>query len=304
MPDLACADGARARPQESEHTETVPVVLVDGPCTGEVRLLPPYRTTLTVERLIVHTGELTAASGPDWSVFESRTERTTYWINEYAYCLHERAALPPETTETFRVGFSVRRPEPDEVLWFVCLGLAWTGRLAWDQLPECPAGPDDGEPIAEHPAFISAPFLGHRVQYTRHENALYTGSCTCTWVAGPASLRNLGRLARMCLDHERRSPLGRLLPTPDQTAERRAAAAPPRLGHLDTPESGSTCAHVCGADPDHVCDARASTYLEHKNLAGGTRRLPLCGPCHHSETAAIAAARYAPAETPVPGGDS
>lgn len=47
---------------------------------------------------------------------------------------------------------------------------------------------------------------------------------------------------------------------------------------------GSVCAHVCGPDPGHVCDARATTTIRHALPSGGTRTLPLCGPCHAAET--------------------
>jgi hypothetical protein len=52
------------------------------------------------------------------------------------------------------------------------------------------------------------------------------------------------------------------------------------------PAQGSTCAHICGADPDHACDARASTRLTYPLPSGGTRSMPICGPCYESETAA------------------
>jgi hypothetical protein len=55
----------------------------------------------------------------------------------------------------------------------------------------------------------------------------------------------------------------------------------------NTPHAGSmTCAHICGPDPDHVCDARAVTFLEHANLAGGVTRMPVCGPCGTAEKTA------------------
>lgn len=55
---------------------------------------------------------------------------------------------------------------------------------------------------------------------------------------------------------------------------------------LASPGERATCAHACGLDPDHECQAAASTVLKHRNLAGGTTRMPICGPCHQSETAA------------------
>jgi hypothetical protein len=52
------------------------------------------------------------------------------------------------------------------------------------------------------------------------------------------------------------------------------------------PSQGDTCAHICGADPDHRCQARATTRLVYKLPSGGTRSMPICAPCHESETAA------------------
>lgn len=66
--------------------------------------------------------------------------------------------------------------------------------------------------------------------------------------------------------------------------------------YRDTPQLGftlaerATCAHVCGPDPDHMCQAAATMELEHQNLAGGTTRTPMCSPCHAAETAAMEAA--------------
>lgn len=53
------------------------------------------------------------------------------------------------------------------------------------------------------------------------------------------------------------------------------------------PTGTQTCAHVCGPDPGHVCEARAVTMLRHKLPSGGTRELPLCGPCHTAEAVGI-----------------
>lgn len=57
----------------------------------------------------------------------------------------------------------------------------------------------------------------------------------------------------------------------------------------NSPLPGSTCAHVCGSAPDHRCEHRSITHIEFTNPAGGRTRLPLCAPCHRSETAAIEA---------------
>lgn len=57
------------------------------------------------------------------------------------------------------------------------------------------------------------------------------------------------------------------------------------LAEANWPAGGSTCAHVCGPDPGHVCDAKAVTTLRHTLPSGGVRHLPLCGPCAQAETA-------------------
>lgn len=61
--------------------------------------------------------------------------------------------------------------------------------------------------------------------------------------------------------------------------------------YRDTPDppwaaGWCTCGHVCGPDPDHECQAAATTALKHRNLAGGVTQMPICGPCYESETAA------------------
>jgi hypothetical protein len=44
-----------------------------------------------------------------------------------------------------------------------------------------------------------------------------------------------------------------------------------------------TCAHVCGGDADHVCEARAVTNLSFTLPTGGQRRMPVCQACYTSE---------------------
>ncbi len=60
---------------------------------------------------------------------------------------------------------------------------------------------------------------------------------------------------------------------------------PVEVADADWPAQGSTCAHVCGPGPDHACDARATTRLAYDLPSGGTRSMPICGPCWESETA-------------------
>lgn len=56
------------------------------------------------------------------------------------------------------------------------------------------------------------------------------------------------------------------------------------------PAEAAVCCHVCGPDPGHVCDARATTSITHPLPSGGTRTLPLCAPCRAAENAAITGA--------------
>ena len=67
------------------------------------------------------------------------------------------------------------------------------------------------------------------------------------------------------------------------------------------PAQGSTCAHVCGGGADHRCEAKATTSLAFTLPSGGTRNLPLCGPCHQAESRTTEAAQLAhglPAQGP------
>lgn len=57
-------------------------------------------------------------------------------------------------------------------------------------------------------------------------------------------------------------------------------------GEANWAAEGNVCAHVCGPDPGHVCDARATTTIRHALPSGGIRTLPLCGPCADAERAA------------------
>jgi len=68
----------------------------------------------------------------------------------------------------------------------------------------------------------------------------------------------------------------------DADEDRMLRSTPPQLE-----AERATCAHVCGPDPDHECQAAATTVLEHQNLAGGVTRMPLCEACYQSERAAL-----------------
>lgn len=82
------------------------------------------------------------------------------------------------------------------------------------------------------------------------------------------------------------------------TIEGGAAEAAPTLywgeplteSDANWPAQGSTCAHICGADPNHTCEAEGSMRLAYDLPSGGRRLMPICGPCHASETAAREAA--------------
>jgi hypothetical protein len=74
----------------------------------------------------------------------------------------------------------------------------------------------------------------------------------------------------------------------ERSWEGRAIPVTPVL-ERNSPAPGSTCAHVCAQSADHSCETRATTHIEFTNPAGGRTRVPLCGPCHRSETTAIEA---------------
>lgn len=51
-------------------------------------------------------------------------------------------------------------------------------------------------------------------------------------------------------------------------------------------DASKVCAHVCGPDPDHRCQAGATARLEYTLPSGGTRSMPICRSCFNSEWAA------------------
>lgn len=58
----------------------------------------------------------------------------------------------------------------------------------------------------------------------------------------------------------------------------------------DDEDEALVCEHVCGADPGHACDARASTRLTYGLPSGGTRTMHICRPCYESEAVEVARA--------------
>lgn len=52
------------------------------------------------------------------------------------------------------------------------------------------------------------------------------------------------------------------------------------------PVQGRVCAHVCGGNADHECDARATEQLTYALPSGGTRTMPICAACNAAEMAA------------------
>jgi hypothetical protein len=83
---------------------------------------------------------------------------------------------------------------------------------------------------------------------------------------------------------ERMAAAGRTFREAAETAG--GTAEPILASDLDWRAQGKVCCHVCGPDPGHCCDARATVSITHPLPSGGTRTLPLCGPCHQAEEAA------------------
>lgn len=103
----------------------------------------------------------------------------------------------------------------------------------------------------------------------------------------PAAVERVGAAARQAASTaaELMAAIGEQAPggcVPASTAD------PIFASDMDWPApDGAVCAHVCGPNPDHRCDARAMIHLKHKLPSGGVRQLPLCAPCYDAETAAL-----------------
>lgn len=121
------------------------------------------------------------------------------------------------------------------------------------------------------------------------DRGLVCGACPCGWRTQAVPPQRIEHAEAAMLAHVRamlawvalaggRERLGGT-PPPE--------AVPASDDEPDWLDRGSTCAHVCGADPDHACDAQATTHLDYTLPTGGIRRMPICGPCHTSETAAL-----------------
>ncbi len=85
-------------------------------------------------------------------------------------------------------------------------------------------------------------------------------------------------------------PLGERMANVSRAIGEAAGAGPILASDLDWEAQSAVCCHVCGPDPGHCCDARATTSITHPLPSGGTRTLPLCDPCAAAESAESAAA--------------
>lgn len=294
----------------------VPTVLIDGPAAGQFLYTDPATPAWYVREPInpIHwspSADLTHCILPEYVLyrFEQRTA-----------CLEVRGSLEPAFVR-LRIGWS-EPGEPDED------AIRRHGRAALLEHPELvppgariwPADPRDGEPIQ-----IADTGSGPTLRCADHlefdpERGEMRGACPCGWRTEWVPRRRFEELQGLAQQHIEaaiawlyttglyttggavsrsvlrdaafREALGVLNP-----ANRRASEEAPECGgeyltasDANWPSQGQTCAHVCGGGADHTCDAKATMHLTYALPSGGKRRMPICGPCHASETTAIPAA--------------
>jgi hypothetical protein len=294
----------------------VPAVLIDGPSAGRLIYVDPG---VRAWNMVKPAEPLGVAAYFDLSQLWASTtlEFVTYRIEQYGVCTPCPSMVLGFAYFHLRVGWS-DGDEPDEE------ALRRHGRRVLAEHPELmpagailwPADPADDEPIR----ILSqgdGPIPGCRDEFQMEPRTrLMRGICpACGWRTESVESRRFEELRALTAAHGRagQQALTELIQqglysyadyaelmgilgwanrphaAPDAVPETRREAA--TLDEVPTafanwPEQGSTCAHICGADPDHQCQARATARLKYPLPSGGTRSMPLCDPCFESETAA------------------
>jgi hypothetical protein len=260
---------------------SAPVVLIDGPCAGQVVHTDPGATMWNVPNPPSHdfmrvfdSPELIARM--DWY--------TSYRIHRAVLVV----GTAPDTFEQIpvRVGWSLGA-EPDQVaMWRIAPpALKQLGILPMDaRIMPPPRDPDRPIGILQPgtpPRWNCLWCCDATVRMSRDQSHMQ-GVCRCGWLTEPVPRRRAGELMDLADTHR---AVTRTRAETEQAvhAERARASLP---NDADWLERGSTCSHVCGGDADHRCDAKATTCLAFKLPSGGTRNLPLCAPCAQSEAAA------------------
>lgn len=290
----------------------VPAVLIDGPSAGQVIYTDPEVSGWYTAKPMAPIEYSPSRDLANWLL----PAPTMYRFQWRTAPLVVGGSAEPEWFR-LRFGWS-EHGEPDED------AIRHHGRTALLEHPELmPAGailwPSD--PADDRPIRIltqgDGPHPGCRDEFQMEQGTgLLRGVCpVCGWrtelvesrrfeelraltmlhgQAGQAALREL--LERGLYSYADYAALMGILGSANRPREAPGAIPEARQGSAamgevptafaDWPEQGSTCAHVCGADPDHQCQAGASVHLTYALPSGGTRSMPMCGPCYQSETAA------------------
>lgn len=288
----------------------MPLILVDGTHAGQVHHIPQDSYAWNVADPYTFDFRFRSLTSPYLATStytQYRVERCGLYYPDSIHGGTRRLAL--------HLGLS-QPGEPDEetLLRLVVpalnrLGMMDTALREWLRY-RLPAERPPDQPIRI--LCPGAETLGHDATVRiSSDQAAIQGFCSCGWltetVARGRREREVMDLADAHRDQGNARAVARLLadverygeaPGARQSTATTGPGLPPNdNGYMlasdrDWPADGkaTTCAHVCGADPDHTCDAKAATALTFTLPSGGKRHLPLCGPCHQAETAAAAGA--------------
>lgn len=299
-----------------------PTVLVDGPNVGQFVHTDPCASAYYVAK---RYEPLAWSPSFDWTASTMvLPEPTVYRLDYRTACLKVRNSPAPAYVR-LRIGWSEGdSPNEDAINRYGRAALAEHPELMPYGAVLWPADPAHDEPIRIVEAG-DGPCPGCQDVFEMHPRTrLMRGTCPCGWRTEEVELRRFEELCALTGEHGRAgyealtellqrgvysyaeyaALTGIVLGGDPGGAARRLAATerqPERdavAGQLDWGEplaaaysnwptdDSATCAHVCGGDPDHQCDARATTHLTYDLPSGGRRRMPMCGPCFASETAA------------------
>lgn len=289
---------------------TVAVVLVDGPSAGLVIETAPTCTTW-------------CQSDPMTPFVYDPAATATTWMPKYtAYCIRPTWWRLPTSSDPgwVEVGIRVGSSSPEglqetAVRRHVRAALLEHPDLIPPGARVWPSDPADDEPIRiVAVGFGPVPICTDEIQMDPTTREV-RGVCPCGWGTEFVPSRRFEELQMLTAAHidaavdwtirqniasgmrrieEFRQSLGIAEAPVEHSHGGGAAEAAPTLywgeplteSDANWPAQGSTCAHICGADPDHTCSADGSMRLAYDLPSGGRRLMPICAPCHASETAA------------------
>lgn len=297
------------------RADGVPTVLIDGPVAGQFLYTDPDAYAWYVRPPIDPREWAAPLDLANWSM----PEPVVYRFERRTACLNVRGSAVPAYV-MLRIGWS-EPGEPNEdairrqgrAALLDHPELLPPGAVLW------PSDPRDDEPIriteAGHGPTMRC---ADHMDYNR--DGEIRGACPCGWRSEWVPRRRHGEVQALATGHVEaaiawmyarsrivaradflemagltggtdgddtlREVLAVLNPASRSAPEPAPEAWGERLTASDAnwPAQGQTCAHVCGGDADHTCDAKASTRLTYTLPSGGTRSMPICQPCYQSET--------------------